>query len=455
MIWQRSPFRFSKLIGVPGSLQQNVTPAARTLIDLPASMQGFWGDFGDTILNSPVCEKSYTGRSEKGKASGAYSAPSFLSAGNNLSIDAGRDVGIVGSYVQAGNDLSLSAGRDVNIIPGRESYSKEYSKTKTQIGIWDSLGESGMTSFTGLRREEQGVKRAGDFTAGSYLGAGRDVTITAGRDVNQIGSHIEAGRDAIIDAGRDWNMLAGYDHESLSQYVKNLEIGVTGSVQQNVTPAARTLIDLPADMQGGQGGAGYSALTAGSSILRAVDAVKGATSSAVSASAKIGASFSNTEYSSSGSTARPSSVVAGRDVEATSGRDINIEGGYISGGRDVILDAGRDLNIYAAKDSGSSDSSSESGGAGVGVKAVAGSGGVAFGINISAQAAGSEGKDKYTNHTNAVIQAGDTLATWSGRDTTIAGGHLEGDRVWMDVGGDLTVASVQDTGSVQNFSHFW
>ena len=45
---------------------------------------------------------------EKANSSGINSAPSFLSAGNNLTIDAGRDVGIVGSYVQAGNDLSVS-----------------------------------------------------------------------------------------------------------------------------------------------------------------------------------------------------------------------------------------------------------------------------------------------------------------------------------------------------------
>ncbi|WP_281171064.1 hemagglutinin repeat-containing protein, partial [Desulfovibrio cuneatus] len=121
-------------------------------------------------------------------------------------------------------------------------------------------------------------------------------------------------------------------------------------------------------------------------------------------------------------------------------------------GRDVVLDAGRDLLITSAKDSGSSNSKSENGGGGVGLKAGYGSGGAAFGINVNAQVGGSGFKDKYNSHTNALIVAGDTLYTSSGRDTTVAGAHLEGDRVWMDVGRDLTVASLQDQYDSKNYS---
>ncbi|WP_084516270.1 hemagglutinin repeat-containing protein [Desulfovibrio cuneatus] len=44
------------------------------------------------------------------------------------------------------------------------------------------------------------------------------------------------------------------------------------------------------------------------------------------------------------------------------------------------------------------------------------------------------------------------MYTSSGRDTTVAGAHLEGDRVWMDVGRDLTVASLQDQYDSKNYS---
>ena len=354
----------------------------------------------------------------------------------------------------AGNNLTITADTgDVNLIPGRESYSSEYTKKSTSVGHWNFFGESGIGSFTGLRMEEQGVKRTGDYTAGSLASAGRDLSIEAGRNLNQVGSHLEAGRDVLVDVGQDWNMTASADYESLHQYVKQIEIGLTGTARQNVSGAVRTLIDLPEDMQAGRGGAGYSAVTAASAGLRAVDAVRSATSQPVSISGSAGVSYSRTDYSASSTTAVPSSVVAGRDVEAYAGRDITIEGGAVVGGRDVILDAGRDLNVIAAQNSGKSSFSSESGGGSVGVKAVVGSGGMSYGINVAAQAAGSGSRENYTTNSNALIVAGDVLSASSGRDTTVAGAHLEGDRVWMDVGRDLTVASVQD--SYDSKSHSW
>ena len=60
--------------------------------------------------------------------------------------------------------------------------------------------------------------------------------------------------------------------------------------------------------------------------------------------------------------------------------------------------------------------------------------------------------DKYIYHSNLLIVAGYTLYTSLGRDTTIAGAHLEGDKVWVDIGRDLTVASLQDHYDSKNFS---
>ena len=144
----------------------------------------------------------------------------WFSAGNNMKLDAGRDVSIIGSALQAENDLGLFAERDVNLIPGREQSSSEYSKKKESIGVSGSLSLSKIGVFAGYKSVEQGVERTGDYTAGSYVGAGNDVVISAGRDVNQVGSHIEAGRDMILAAEQDWNMLASYDQETLHQYVK-------------------------------------------------------------------------------------------------------------------------------------------------------------------------------------------------------------------------------------------
>ena len=201
---------------------------------------------------------------------------------------------------------------------------------------------------------------------------------------------------------------------------------------------------LPEELTAGRGGAGYSALTAAGAGLQYVDAVNSGLSELLSASVSAGASSSRTDYRGATSTAQPSGVYAGRDVQAEAGRDIIIEGGRVVVERDVSLDAGRDLTISAALNTGSSSTTSSSAGADVGLKGSIGASGVGGGVSMSAYASGSTSSGRSDTRVDAVITAGDTLSSLSGRDTTVAGAHLEGDSVWMDVGRDLTVASLQD-----------
>ena len=210
---------------------------------------------------------------------------------------------------------------------------------------------------------------------------------------------------------------------------------------------------LPEELTAGRGGAGYSALTAAGAGLQYVDAVNSGLSELLSASVSAGASSSRTDYRGATSTAQPSGVYAGRDVQAEAGRDIIIEGGRVVAERDVSLDAGRDLTISAALNTGSSSTTSSSVGADVGLKGSIGASGVGGGVNMSAYASGSTSSGRSDTRVDAVIAAGDTLSSSSGRDTTVAGAHLEGDSVWMDVGRDLTVASLQD--HTENESSSW
>lgn len=81
-----------------------------------------------------------------------------------------------------------------------------------------------------------------------------------------------------------------------------------------------------------------------------------------------------------------------------------------------------------------------------------GSGGDSIGINVSANAYGSQGSGDGKEHTNAVVTAGDTLHISSGRDTNVKVAHLEGDKVWLDVGRDLNVESPQNSYDYNNSS---
>lgn len=227
--------------------------------------------------------------------------------------------------------------------------------------------------------------------------------------------------------------------------MKTVNAGITVAAKQNVSKPIDELIDLPHNLSAGRGGAGYSAITAGSAGLKAVESVMTAVNNPFSASATIGASTSRSSYQAASSSASVSNVTAGRDILAHSGRDISIEGGVIQALKNINLNAGQDLNITSAQNSTSSKFSSSSYGGGVGVNGGLGASGFYGGINAYGNASGALGNNKSVTHNNSLIAAGEQLTTASGRNTTVAGGHLVGDSVSMDVGRNLTVASVQDS----------
>lgn len=103
---------------------------------------------------------------------------------------------------------------------------------------------------------------------------------------------MEAARDVNLNTGRDWNMLAGQDSQSASAWRKDVQAGITLSLQQNVSSAVQAVADLPQAMGSGQGGLGYQGVTAASAGLKAVTSVYNSIFQVVSASLSVGGSTS-------------------------------------------------------------------------------------------------------------------------------------------------------------------
>ena len=386
-------------------------------------------------------------KEERSSSSGSGNVGSTITSAHDVTTQAARDVGVVGSTVAASNDVTITAGRDVNILPGRNAQASSSSSKKGGIGIGFSLSETSAGISAGYKSTETGENRSGQYNAKSVIHAGNDVSIEAGRSVNQVSSEVAAGRDVKTHAGQDINVAAAQDVEHLDSYVKEVEAGISLAVRQSVTTAGRTLVELPQAATAGQGGAAAQAVTAGSAGLQAVSSVQQAMNSAISASAGLGVSVSESRQSSDSATSVPSSTAAGRDVIQTAGQDLRIQGGNVAAERDVRLTAGRDVSVTAANNQYSSSQSGSSESASIGLGASVGLNGVSGGVQTSASASGSEGQSQAATHTNARIGAGETLALTSGQDTTVAGANLAAKDVKMDVGRDLIVASLQDTSS--------
>ncbi|EMO5813823.1 hemagglutinin repeat-containing protein [Raoultella planticola] len=125
--------------------------------------------------------------------------------------------------------------------------------------------------------------------------------------------------------------------------------------------------------------------------------------------------------------------------------DLNAVGSQLKAGNDVALSAIRDINLVSAENTSLLEGKNESKGGTVGVGIGVGSGG--WGISVSASANKGKGSESGngTTHSETTVDAGNRLTLNSGRDTTLTGAQVSGDKVVMDVGRNLTLTSEQDS----------
>jgi filamentous hemagglutinin len=118
---------------------------------------------------------------------------SRISAGQQLTLNAGRDITNRGDINSAG-DASLSAGRDINLIAVTDT-----QQVRTT--------ENGGHRVTQHSRTEQ---------LGANLNAAGNLSLHAGRDITLLASQANAGKDLTVAAGGNLHLLAAAnetDHE--------------------------------------------------------------------------------------------------------------------------------------------------------------------------------------------------------------------------------------------------
>ncbi|NKC04963.1 hypothetical protein HED55_22695 [Ochrobactrum haematophilum] len=405
---------------------------------------------------------------------------SELSAGGDVSIKAREsDVNIVGSKVEAGKscedcgDIALDAARDVNILPGAESYASEDKEKRSGFGIQLKSSEGSASIGIGFGSSKDETRQGAETNAGSSLRAGNNVTINAGRDANLQAATVEADNDVAITAERDVNLLAAQDKTNYEHMHEELFAGITATVSTGLVSSAKSIADAAGKVANVSDG--YSAANAGFAGLKAYDAINNLSSMVMPdangnygniASASIGVGF---EYSKSKENAESSiPVVTGIrggnsvSIEAKSG-DINSHGaqivagydenGLLSGGAgDISLKAGNDINLESAQATNSSSSSSKSAGASIGYSVGIGLGGTTGGWTGSANGSSGKSNSNGTTQVNSHVTGTGDINIESGRDTNLKGAVVEGETITANVGRDLNIISVPDTGESSNES---
>lgn len=394
---------------------------------------------------------------------------SELSAGGDVSIKAREtDVNIVGSKVEAGNDIALDAARDVNILPGAESYASEDKEKRSGFGIQLKSSEGSASIGIGFGSSKDETRQGAETNVGSSLSAGNNVTINAGRDANLQAATVEADNDVAITAERDVNLLAAQDKTNYEHMHEELFAGITATVSTGLVSSAKSIADAAGKVANVSDG--YSAANAGFAGLKAYDAIKNlqgmANGKGNIASASVGVGF---EYSKSKENAESSiPVVTGIrggnsvSIEAKSG-DINSHGaqivagydenGLLSGGAgDISLKAGNDINLESAQATNNSSSSSKSAGASIGYSVGIGLGSATGGWTGSANGGSGKSNSNGTTQVNSHVTGSGNMNIESGRDTNLKGAVVEGETITANVGRDLNIISVPDTGESSNRS---
>ena len=112
-------------------------------------------------------------------------------------------------------------------------------------------------------------------------------------------------------------------------------------------------------------------------------------------------------------------------------------------GKSVALEASKDISLLAATNTSEKRVAYDSKGWSIGANLSVNGGGL-LGLDANYNQGMERGNTFKTTHTGTVIQA-DQVNLHSGKDTTIAGSKVYGDSVTAEIGGNLTIKSLQDT----------
>ncbi|BBB90455.1 hemagglutinin repeat-containing protein [Methylomusa anaerophila] len=307
------------------------------------------------------------------------------------------------------------------------------------------LFSSGGIGFTiGSKSEKTTLDQQTMEQAGSTIGSIEgNVNLIAGNQVNSAGTTIISGQDTNI-SGKNVtidNTVNTYDSQYKYEFKQSgLSVSLGGGVIDAATGAYND-IQRSGQVQDDRLKTLYEYKAV--KDLEKLKDFKGNLTKGVGVGVSIGSSQMTAEQTTHAETVNPSNINAGGNVNitATDG-DINLIATNIHA-IDVLLDAKQNLNIDAAQNQqqidGKTSSSSWSLGASFGLDGnfTGLTGGFGSGH-------GTENGNTVT-HTGSVIDAAGTVTLKSGNDTNIIGSQVKGDKVVADIGGNLNLASTQDS----------
>ncbi|WP_152495096.1 hemagglutinin repeat-containing protein [Paraburkholderia kururiensis] len=369
-------------------------------------------------------------------------------SGDTITGSAGHDLTVAGSTVASTGDLSLSAGHNLNITTTQDTSSSSHFHEETKSGF-GALGGNGISYGSSDQKDtthDSSVTQNGSLV-GSTAGS---VTMTAGNDLHITGSDVIATQDVtgqaanvIIDAA------AGTTHHDETHETKTsgFTLGLAGTLAQAIEGAVDQA-HASGNSQDGRASALHAIAAAGDVASAGEALAKSGGKPDIGVQLSWGTSQSKSTSKEDQTTQTGSNVKAGGTAafiatgDGTPGSgNVTIAGSDVSA-NNVLLDAKNQVNIINTTNTDSTRSTNESSSASIGVSYTLGSG---WGVSASMSNAHGSANSDAVMQNNSHITAANNVSIVSGGDTNVIGSDVSGKHVSVDVGGNLNIASVQDT----------
>ncbi|MGJ7612142.1 MULTISPECIES: hemagglutinin repeat-containing protein [unclassified Variovorax] len=464
---QAAQLRSEDAMSLSAGRDINLTTANRTNQELHASQSKRSGTvFGQltaatAFAGDPTAVASAGNKNASNRAEASITTTAIgtsISAGS-LQTVSGRDTTLRAATVVADNDITMLAGRNLTIESAQNtSIESSYNSNSKSgmVGTWynPAIGNiKGSQATTTTRTTQQASQVA------SLQG---NVTLIAGNEYRQTASSIMAAGQAGSLVGGDVNILA-----------KNVVINEAYNTTQSISvdKNSSTIVGGSASI----GGISTDTLRGASSTIKAMGntgdsrmqalgivnlAMSGkqaydtasalASGGGLSYGVSVNVSRNSSESTSltNSSEAVGSSVVGANNVNivATGGdkaSNIRAIGSTIAAGNTVNLAADNDITLEASRTSVVTTGKNSSNGANVGVTFGAGAqNGFSIQLGVSNGKGHSDQNDLSYNATQ--VSGGKAVNISSGGDLTLRGATVEANRVTADVGGNLSIESLQD-----------
>ncbi|MFL3630280.1 hemagglutinin repeat-containing protein [Xanthomonas campestris] len=365
-----------------------------------------------------------------------------LSVGGSASLTTTQgDISLTASNVAAQGNVSMRAAGDLTIQSGQDILGNTNQSTSKGIG---TVVISDTERFAGYNKKNHTDDSAQVSQVASNVGSlGGNVSLTAGGAYTQSASNVVAAKDVDITAA-SIQLLTANSTSSASQQDDDLKIGAFARIKSPLIDLINNVDD--ARKSDGRLGTmqGMAAAANGYQTAKAVQS-----GSLLSVEAGVGFATNESSFNSSSQISQGSTITGGGNVSLkTTEGDLHIVQGNLKAGDTLSLDSARDLVLEAGNSSNTEQSKGSNAGFEVGVGA---SVGAQTGVYAYVQASAGSHKSNVDGSTWQNTQlAGQNIVLTSEGDTTLRGAVVKGDRIDAQIGGDLTIESLQDKLDIQS-----